>query len=184
VKIRTITIPLLGCFIVSTLCCYSIKPVSPDVLSSPRAADIKVRRVVKKLGEVIEFAESNPGRIVQNAIVGEGRITRAMEIVEVARTEIKSKSFHADKNYYTIEVRGGKIYSEVRKIIEQGDNSLLYVIRDVEQPQFSSINILASEVEKVLSKRFDFIKTLLAVVLPCAIIWLGMQQGFYGGMRL
>ena len=168
-KHQLVAIMTSGVFIISSLCCYSLKPVKPEVLSSPRAAGIEIRQVDKKIGEVIEFAKDNPGRIIENAVVGNGRMTRAVEIVEVSNGDIKEKFFRKDKNCYTIVLLGGKTYAEVKTIVEQGERSMLYVIRDIEHPKFSAVHILIADAENVLSKQFNFMKTLYSFGVPFVI---------------
>jgi hypothetical protein len=101
--------------------------------------------VDKTSGETIEFSGSRPGRVSGNSITGAGVITRALETetVEIPNADIRQKAsaFHNGEKFYTVETRDGKIYSVVSKIVEQGDKSILYVVKVVSDRVERSYNI-------------------------------------------
>ena len=69
----------------------------------------------------------------------------------------------------------GKIYNVVNKIVEKGDQSILYVIHDVSNGITAPIKIALSEVKTVWTKQIDGGKTILAIIfIPLTLVCIGL----------
>ena len=153
-KRQTIAIVTLGSFIVFSLSCYSVQQIKPEMLSDQKADKIKILKVEKTTGESINFSKSDPGRVRGNFVEGIGTLARALEFVEIPSAEIQTVT-RQDEIYQSVKTRDGKSYGWVKKIVEQGDKSVLYVVKIATQKITSSFKVSLSEVEKVWEKRFD-----------------------------
>jgi hypothetical protein len=156
-KQKTISIIILISFGFFYVSCYSIKPIDPRLLSSRNADHLEIRKVEKSSGETVEFSGRAPARFVGGSITGTGALTRALEIIEIPNADIQRKAFafRNEDKFFSVETRDGKIYNVVNKIVEQGDQSILYVIQDVSHGITAPIKIALSEVKKVWTKQID-----------------------------
>jgi hypothetical protein len=176
-KHKAISIIILMSFGVFSVSCYSIKPIDPHLLSSRNADDLEIRKVEKSSGETVEFSGREPARFFGSSITGTGAITRALEIIEIPNANIQRKAFafRNEDKFFSVETRDGKIYNVVNKIVEQGDQSILYVIHDVPHGIAAPIKIALSEVKKVWTKQIDSGKLILAVIfIPVTLVFLAL----------
>jgi hypothetical protein len=168
-KREIIAILTLGSFIVFSLSCYSVQQINPEMLSAPKADKIEIRKVDKTSGESVIFAKSNPGHVRGNFVEGTGTLARAVEYVEIASADLQTVT-HQDKTFLSVKTRDGKSYGWVKKIVEQGDKSVLYVVKIATQKVTSSFKISLSEMEKVWAKRYDKKKTKTAIYMMGLVI--------------
>lgn len=129
-KREIIAILTLGSFIVFSFSCYSVQPIKPEMLSAPNADKIEIRKVDKTSGESIEFSANDPGHASGNFVLGNGTQTRTVEFVEIASADVQTVS-HQDETFQSVKTRDGKSYDWVKKIVERGDKSVLYVVKAV-----------------------------------------------------
>jgi len=127
---------------------------------------LEVRSVLKKSGEVVNFAEERPGRIEKDAVVGESLATTTRDVA-VPKANIKSVSRSeagvAEPEIQEIKLKGGLVYRlkddpSISSIKEEGDH---YIVALRDRAKFS---VPFSEIDSVLVKRPDSTKTFLAVV--------------------
>jgi predicted RNA-binding protein YlqC (UPF0109 family) len=173
-KRQTIALLTLGSFIVFSFSCYSVQPIKPEMLSSPDASELKIRKLDKTSGESIEFAKSNPGRVIGDFVMGTRALTTAVEFVEIARDDLSKISripSPQGETFYSVKTRDGKSYRWVKKIVEQEDKSVLYVMKDVYQKATSNFNVSVEDVERVWIKKIDIITTAIVVVACMAAGW-------------
>jgi hypothetical protein len=169
-KREIIAILTLGSFIIFSFSCYSVQPIKPEMLSAPKADKIEIRKVDKMSGESIEFSADDPGRASGNFIIGNGTQTTAVEFVEIASADVQTVS-RQDETFQSVKTRDGKSYGWVKKIVERGDKSVLYVVKTVTNRVNSFFKVSLTEVEKVWAKRLDpVLKTLLIVYIGANIL--------------
>jgi hypothetical protein len=169
-KREIIAILTLGSFIVFSFSCYSVQPIKPEMLSSPKADKIEIRKIEKTCGESIDFSKSDPGRVRGNFVTGTGTLTTAVELVEIASADVQTVS-RQDETFQSVKTRDGKSYGWVKKIEERGDKSILYVVKAVSTRVTSLFKVSLSEVEKAWAKRLDpGMKALLIVYIGASIL--------------
>lgn len=145
------------------------------MLAAPNAGKVEIRKVDKTFSESIDFSKSDPGRVRGNFVEGIGSLTRVMDFVEIPSANLQTVS-HQDETFLSVKTRDGKSYGWITKIVEQGDKSVLYVMKIPTQKVTSPFKFSLSEVEKVWAKRFDIAKTKLAVwmmgigIVMCLIV--------------
>jgi hypothetical protein len=149
-----IAVLVMGSFIVFSCSCYSVQPIKPAKLSSPGAGKIKIFKVEKTSGESITFTKKSPGRILDREIVGTGSLTDAVESVEIASADLE-KVTPKKGLFQSVKTREGKWYDLVNKIVEQGDKSILCVIKRVRNPVPELFRISISEVERAWAIQHD-----------------------------
>jgi preprotein translocase subunit SecE len=157
------------------------------MLSSPKADKIEIRKLDKTSGESIDFPASDPGRVRGNFVTGTGTLTKAVELFEIASADVQTIS-RQDEIYQSVKTRDGKSYDWVKKIVERGDKSVLYVAKAISNRATSFFEVSLSEVEKVWAKRLNpVIKALLIVYLVVAIIsgiMLATGEGMVGDVPI
>ena len=176
-KHKAIAIFILMSFGVFSVSCDSIKPIDPRLLPSRNADHLKIRKVEKSSGETVEFSAREPARFVGGSITGTGTITRALESIEISNANIRRTAFafRNEDKFYSVETQDGKIYNVVNKIVEKGDQSILYVIHDVSNGITAPIKIALSEVKTVWTKQIDGGKTILAIIfIPLTLVCIGL----------
>lgn len=169
-KRQTIAVLTLGSFIVFSFSCYSVQPIGPQILSAPNAGEIEIRKVDKTSGESIEF--TNPGRVSGNFVTGIGTLTRTVEFVEIASANVQTTNYDQDENFLSVKTRDGKSY-DCKKIVKQGDKSVLHVLKAVTNRVNSFFKVSLSEVERAWAKRLDIGVTFVVVILPVAYFVIG-----------
>jgi hypothetical protein len=181
---KAISILTLVSFVVFSFSCYSIRPIDPLKLS----ADSEIRKVEKNSGEIIEFNGNEPGRVSGSFITGTGMMARAIDLLEVPTADIQQKDFRQADKLYSVKLRDGQAFGWVTRIDEQGDKSILHVIRATVQRVFTSFNITISEVARAWIKQFDLGKTLLSIGIPILVIygisWLAFISGALSWFRV
>ena len=176
-KHKVVAIFILMSFGVFSVSCDSIKPIDPRLLPSRNADHLKIRKVEKSSGETVEFSAREPARFVGGSITGTGTITRALESIEISNANIRRTAFafRNEDKFYSVETQDGKIYNVVNKIVEKGDQSILYVIHDVSNGITAPIKIALSEVKTVWTKQIDGGKTILAIIfIPLTLVCIGL----------
>ena len=168
-KRQIIAVLTLGSFIVFSLSCYSVQQIKPGMLSAPNADKIEIRKVDKTSGESIEFSANDPGHASGNFVLGNGTQTRTVEFVEIASADVQTVS-HQDETFQSVKTRDGKSYDWVKKIVERGDKSVLYVVKAVTNRVNSFFKVSLSEVEKAWAKRPDIGATLICAIISIAVI--------------
>lgn len=171
-KRQIIAILTLGSFIVFSFSCYSVQPIKLEKLSAPGADKIEIRKVEKTSGESVDFSKSDPGRVSGNFITGTGALTKTLEFVEIASADVQTTDDHRDKNFISVTTRDGKSY-DCKKVVKQGDKSVLYILKDVTNGVNSFLKVSLSEVEKAWAKRLDILETFI-VSIPIAWITVGI----------
>lgn len=172
-KRQAIALITLGSFIVFSFSCYSLKPIKPEELSSPDASKFEILKLDKTSGESIEFPKRDPGRVQGNFVVGTGTLTKAVEFVEIARDNLSKISrvpAPQGETFYTIKTRDGKSYKSVKRIVEQEDKSVLYVVKDVYQKAPSNFNVCLADVERVWAKEIDMITNAVVISVEKAAV--------------
>ena len=168
-KRQTIAVLTLGSFIVFSFSCYSVQPIKPEMLSAPDADKIEIRKVDKTSGESIEFSANDPGRVSGNFVTGTGALTTAVEFVEISKADVQTVS-RQDETFQSVKTRDGKSYGWVKKIVERGDKSILYVVKAVTNRVNSYLKVSLSEVEKAWAKSLDSVATLICFIFSVAAI--------------
>jgi hypothetical protein len=168
-KREIIAILTLGSFIVFSFSCYSVQPIKPEMLSSPKADKIKIRKIEKTSGESIEFSASDPGRVSGNFVTGTGALTTAVEFVEIASADVQTTNYYQDEKFLSVNTRDGKSY-DCKKIVKQGDKSVLHVLKAITNRVNSFFKVSLSEVERAWAKRWDIGITFALVIFPVVIL--------------
>jgi len=166
-KNRIIAIMTLECFLVFCWSCYSVQEIKPEVLAAGKPGTYKIRKVEKTSGEVIEFSGQHPAKFISDTIQGTGVMTRGLEVVEVARADIRQKfssNYHGDESY-SVVMRDGKTYPVVHKIADQNDSALLYMLKSLSNNVEASFIIALDEARKVWAEQFDSERVLLLGIL-------------------
>ena len=166
-KNRVVAIVTLETFLVFCWSCYSVQEIKPEVLSTAKPGAYDIRKVEKTSGEVIEFSGQHPARFIGDMIQGTGVMTRSLEVVEVARVDIRQKfssNYHGDESY-SVVMRDGKTYPVVHKIVDQNDSTLLYMLKSLSNNVEASFKIALDEARRVWAEQFDSEKVLLIGVL-------------------
>ena len=175
---RIIAIVTLETFLVFCWSCYSVQEIKPEVLATAKPGAYDIRKVEKTSGEVIEFSGHHPAKFISDTIQGTGVMTRGLEVVEVARADIRQKAsstYHGDE-FYSVVMRDGKTYPVVNKIVDQNDSTLLYVLTSLANNVEVSFKIALHEARKVWAKQFDSIKFIAAFfTIPLAVIIAGLS---------
>ena len=170
---RNIAIVTLESFLVFCCSCYSVQEIKPEVLAAAKPGDYDIRKIEKTSGEVIEFSRRLPAKFISDTIQGTGVMTRGLEVVEVARADIRQKAsstYHGDE-FYSVVMRDGKSYPVVNKIVDQNDSTLLYVLTSLSNNVEASFKIALHEARKVWAKQFDSDRLLLGfVIIPLAAL--------------
>ncbi len=158
-------------FVFFSMSCYSVQAINLKPLAANHAGYVDIRKVEKTSGEIIEFSGRHPAQLVGEAIQGTGVMTRSLEVVEVARADIRQKasSTYLGDEFYSVVMRDGKTYSVVNKIVDQNDSTLLYVLTSLSNNLEASFKIALHEVRKVWAEQFDFERLLLGIlIIPLA----------------
>lgn len=167
----------LVCFVLFSMSCYSVQPINPKLLAANGTGNVDIRKVEKTSGEIIEFSGRRPAQLAGDMIQGTGVMTRGLEVVEVARADIRQKAsstYHGDE-FYSVVMRDGKIYAVVNKIVDQNDSTLLYVLTSLSNNVEASFKIALHEARKVWAEQFDSAKFAMAFfTIPLAVIIVGL----------
>jgi len=117
---KIVSLMTIAAFLVFSQTCtlYSTKKVGPDVAAQKADKDVKVMRVLKTSGEIVEFDEKSPGYIVKNSVVGKSNIK---ETVEVSKENIQKIAQHDNKKIISVTTKDGKIYSPIISYTEMPD---------------------------------------------------------------
>jgi len=159
----------LGSFIVFSCSCYSVRPVKPARLSDPDAERIDVLKVEKTSGEIIAFTDKHPGRVLGKDVVGTGTLTAAVEFVEIASADLETITGE-EGAYQSVKTRDGKSYGWIKRIVEQGDKAILYVVKAVRNPVPALFKISLSEVERAWAKQLNVAGNLLVLAISVLFV--------------
>jgi hypothetical protein len=129
---------------------YNTKKITPEKVALKRGSGIKVLRVLKTNGEIIEFSEEDPAAIGYNCIVGK---TGAAEKIEVEKTEVQD--IIDKKLQFHITLRSGLVYV-VPTYIDK-ESTIIF-----ERPKFESIPL--SEIHLIWLKERNNALTGLTVL--------------------
>jgi hypothetical protein len=171
-----IAILMMGSFIVFSCSCYSVQPVKLELLSRPDAEETDILKVEKTSGESIAFTKKSPGRVIDKNIVGTGSLTDAVELIEVPSADLE-RITPKKGLFQSVKLREGKWYDLVTKIVEQGDKSILHVVRRVMNPVPEAFKISLSEVERAWAVQSQTAGLILAILaIPCIILALAFRS--------
>jgi hypothetical protein len=137
---KIVSLLTMVAFLVFTQVCtiYSTKKISPDVAAQKAGQDVRIMRVMKTSGEMVEFEEKNPGYIVKDAVVGRSNIK---ETVEVSRDNIKLIQHQDNKKIIYISTKDGKTYSPIISYKEMPDKIVLEAYKTESIP-FTDIEMI------------------------------------------
>jgi hypothetical protein len=177
----------LVCFVLFSMSCYSVQPINPKLLAANGTGNVDIRKVEKTSGEIIEFSGRHPAQLAGDMIQGTGVMTHGLEVVEVARADIRQKSsstYHGDE-FYSVVMQDGKTYSVVNKIVDKNDSTLLYVLTSLSNNVEASFKVALQEARKVWAKQFDSDRLLLGIlIIPLAaflvaLLGLGNMRSYH-----
>jgi len=79
---RIVALLTIAAFMIFTQACtvYSTKRIGPDVAVQKTSADVRVIKVMKTSGEIVEFGEKTPAYIVNDAIIGKSGQSETISI--------------------------------------------------------------------------------------------------------
>jgi hypothetical protein len=117
----------------------------------------KIQSLVQKSGATVVFSAADPGRIVGNAIVGTA-VGGAWESVEIAKPVPLVKKL-SDGSVYEITGRDGRVYPVGLVVSEDPDKMVIFI--GATQP--APVSVPLSEIASVKIRRFDIVKTALAL---------------------
>ncbi len=164
---KIIDIVTLESFLIFSWSCYSVQEIKPEVLAAGKPGDYEIRKVETTSGEVIEFSGQHPAKFMNDTIQGTGVMTRSLEVIEVARVDIRQKTsstYHGDKSY-SVVMRDGKTYPVVNYIVDQNDSTLLCMLKSLSNNVAASYKVALDEAKKVWAKQFDIESVLLLGIL-------------------
>jgi hypothetical protein len=180
IKNRITAIFTLASFLFFSWSCSSIREIKPEVLAAAPDGKYGINKLETKSGEVVEYPDSfQPARVQQGQVVGAGRRTSSVELVEVESTGLEIVS-RAGDTFITVKTGDGRTIGAIRKIDRQGDKSILQIVKpghDLPAPT----KIPLPEVGRAWARRFDAVKTVLVfVVLPVAVYGVVVLIAFQG----
>jgi hypothetical protein len=173
-KNRITAVLTLISFLVFSWSCTSIREIKPEVLASPLAGSQKIQKLENKSGEVIEYPEKSPARIQKGSIVGVGKQTSSLELVEVESNGLEVLSRPGDP-LMIVKTREGRTYRSIKRIDKQGDKSVLHILSPSYKPAPPSISL--SEIVKVWGKKLDPLLTILLIAIPVSLVLIWFQSG-------
>jgi hypothetical protein len=161
-------------FLVFSWSCSSIREIKPEVLASPLAGSQQIQKLENKLGEVIEYPEKSPARVQKGSIVGAGKQTASLELVEVQSNGFEVLSRPGDA-LMTVKTKDGRTIRSIKKIDAQGDKSVLHIL----SPSYKSAppSIPLSDIYKAWGKKLDPLLTILLIAIPVGLILIWLQSG-------
>jgi hypothetical protein len=155
---RSIAVATIALFVLSSTGCmtWRMKEVRTD--ADMLYSNVRVMRVVKKSGEVIEFSRYAPARIVGNQVVGTTRVAREREVEIEGPFRLIER--HIDGTPAKVTDAKGRVWS-VRKVLKDGPNRM--TILATEQVA-GSVAIPLLEVRQIKIWRPNTALTILAVL--------------------
>jgi hypothetical protein len=167
-------------FLVFSWSCSSIREIKPEALAAAPDGRYGITKLETKSGEVVEYPDTfQPARVQQGQVVGAGRRTAVIELVEVDSAGLEVVSRAVDP-FKTVKTADGRIIGAIRKIEKKGGKTVLQIIKPGhDEPASAKISL--PEVERAWARRFDVIKTVLVfVVLPVAAYGVVVLLAFEG----
>jgi hypothetical protein len=161
-------------FLVFSWSCSSIREIKPEVLASTLAGSQKIQKLENKSGEVIEYPEKSPARVQKGSIVGAGKQTSSLELVEVESNGIEVLSRPGDP-LMTVKTKNGRTIRSIKKIDAQGDKSVLHVLSPSYKPAPPSI--LLPDIARAWAKKSDPFLTVLLIAIPAGLVLIWLRSG-------
>lgn len=157
----------LAAFIVSSSACMTWGTRRIRATAPYPKQGAKIQSLVQRSGATVVFLKADPGRVAGNAIVGTA-VGGAWESVEIAKPVplVKKRS---DGSVFEITGRDGRVYPVGLVRSEDADKIVFFV--DAERP--TPVSVPLSEIASVKIRRFDFVKTGLALAGLFALGYVG-----------
>jgi len=149
-------------FIVFSLSCYTLKKTEIETVPKEKGGKLKILKVLKSSGELIEFSKKHPGRIYKDTIMGTAiGVTKKIELdkgnVERAEKEKNGK-------FLIIITKDGVVYKDFIGAVEEEKDKFIFTFESSE-----SVSISLAEVEFVWTKSLNLGLTSLLVIVSVPV---------------
>ena len=172
-KRRIISGLALGSFIIFSFACVSVREVKREALTSADAEKLEIAKIIKTSGDTIVFFEKK-GKISGDAILGYGAVESTVTKSEIPIAQVKAIKYFVnalgDKEIF-VTTKDDKTFP-VLKIIEMPEAMEMWIRNDIRPPQFKSMSVALSEIEKVYGRMFDLKMTIQGIIIPAALVGL------------
>jgi hypothetical protein len=141
----------------------------------------KIFVVIRNSGEYFEFSKKNPGRIIEDKIVGIATVKSKK--IEIAKADITETSYDSKGNVTEITDRDGKTYKVLTGIKESTGDKIVFFNSSGSS---GSVVIPLSEVKSLQIKpRLGFLPYLIAGAVSAGLIAVALTIGSFsrGGER-
>jgi len=172
---KAMVLAVLAVFIIFSDGCMTWGLRSIRAKARPPKQGARIIGLVKASGATVLFSASDPGRIVGNAVVGTAR-GGAWEQVEV-RKPVSLVRKRSDGSVYEIVDRDGRAYAVGSVISENTDRIVFFIVGTRAVP----VSVPLSEIASVKIKKFDLVRTTLALAGLTAAGYLGAFLIMYRG---
>ena len=125
----------------------------------------KVLSAVKSSGEAVEFSKSSPGRIVGDAVVGEG-VEVVRKRAEIARP-VQSIKKRADGTIFQVTDSSGRVHAIEKVLKEEPDKLTVEIVYRTSV----RVSISLSDVRLLRYKKTNPVLTVASVLLTVGAAW-------------
>lgn len=141
---KFISIFTMFSFIVFSLSCTITKNMRLDAANVKENGRIKILHVVKKSGEIIEFSKKQPGRILNESIIGIAE--RVTKEIEIDITDVEHNKCNEKGEVNEIITIDGKVYKDFVGAVKKEKDT--YVFTTILESHIK-VSIPISEVRQV-----------------------------------
>jgi hypothetical protein len=141
---KIISLFTMTAFIVFSLSCYSTKNMRLDVDAAEKVKKEKILSVVMASGETIEFSKKQPGRILNESIIGIAE--RVTKEIEIDITDVEHNKCNEKGEVNEIITIDGKVYKDFVGVVKKEKDT--YVFTTILESHIK-VSIPISEVRQV-----------------------------------
>lgn len=172
---KATVLAVLTVFIIFSGGCMTWGPRSIRATARPPKQGARIIGLIKTSGATVLFSASDPGRIVGNAVVGTAR-GGAWEQVEIRKPVPLVRKDEAGRVYEIVD-RDGRTYPVGSILSEDADRIVIFIVGARVVP----VSVPLSEIASVRIKKFDLVRTTLALAGLTAAGYLGAFLIMYRG---
>jgi len=146
-------------FIIFSLSCYTMKKEKIETVAVKKREKIAILGVVKKSGDIIEFAKKNPGRIYEDSIIG--TTERLTKDVAIDRANIKGINRDEKGKILGLTTKDGEMFNVLNGSLREEIDKFVFIAIYVSH---ESISIPLSDVKTIKFEEFNYFATLIPVI--------------------